>query len=49
MRRERKNMAKFNVEISDELAKRFKIKVIKKYGSLRGNIDKCVELSLIHI
>jgi len=36
-------MARFNVEINDELAKQFKIKVIKKYGSLRGNIDKCVE------
>ena len=43
MRKERRNMAKFNVEISDELAKQFKIKVIEKYGSLRGNIDRCVE------
>ena len=36
-------MAKFNVEVDDELAKEFKMKIIEKYGTLRGNINKAFE------
>jgi len=37
------NLAKFNVEVDDELAKEFKMKIIEKYGTLRGNINKAFE------
>lgn len=33
-------MAIFNVETDDELAKEFKTVIIRKYGKLRGNMDK---------
>ena len=36
-------MAKFSVEINNELAKELKIKVIEKHGQLRGYIDSAFE------
>lgn len=32
-------MAKFNIELLDELATEFRIKIVKIRGSLRGNMD----------
>ena len=32
-------MAKFNIEIPDELASKFRIKLIQLRGNLRGNMD----------
>ena len=36
-------MATFNVNVDDEVAKKFRIKVIQRHGTLRGFIDKCME------
>jgi len=34
---------RFNIEIDDNLAKEFKVKIIKKFGSLRGHVEQAFE------
>lgn len=39
-------MGRINVEVDDELLKEFKIKIIRKYGTVKGNLPKAVMESI---
>jgi len=41
-----KDIGKINLMISDELEKRFRDAVFKRYGLKRGNISKAIEEAL---
>jgi len=40
-------MAKFSIELNDEVSKELKVRIIQKYGSLRGYVDGVFEEAIL--